>query len=475
MQLINPAIKKKLDRIFKNKKIGIVGVGESNLSVISLLLKYGFSNLVLFDENKNIKTTLEKKKIKLKSYLGEKAFLKIKNFDILIISPGISPYRNEIQKVKKEGVKIISEIWLFFFLCPGKIIGVTGTNGKTTTVHLIYQVLKNLKKRIWLLGNVGKPALLDIEKIKKEDLVVLELSSFQLYYLSTLKKSPFISVVLNIQKDHLDWHKNFQNYIKAKEKILLFHNKNDFVILNYDEKITRTFKNKTKASTLYFSLKKKLPLGAFMEKENVVVNFLKNEQKICSKNKIKLKGEHNLQNIMATVLCGIILKVSIDKIRKTIINFQSLPHRIEFIRQINKIKFYNDSKSTTPASTIAAIKTFKEPKILIIGGKNKGFDFKDLAKTASKNLVKIIIVFGENKNIIKKDFLKYQNKVKIIEGKNLQQIVKIVFKEAQKNDIKIVLFSPASASFDMFKNYEERGNLYKKLVKDIAYDKKNHI
>ena len=374
-----------------------------------------------------------------KNYLSN-----LNSFGIIVRSPGVYRYLPEIVKAEKSGVEITSAIKLFFEECPGRIIGVTGTKGKGTTSTLIYEILKNAGKDVYLAGNIGKPYLELLPKLTKESFVILELSSFQLI---DLTKSPQIAVVLNITLDHLDWHKNKEEYISSKKNIVRYQTVSDLAVINSEYAVSRNFAKLTKAKVIFFD-KRKL------------------EEK-CKK-RLLLRGEHNLENIAASVYVSKILKIKEDVILKTIRSFKGLEHRLELVRQVKGVTFYNDSFATGPQPTIAAIKSFNEPETLILGGSDKGLNYDELGKVIgeTKN-IKAIILIGQIAGVIKKSISKFNYKGKMLElGKtNMKKIVETAYQNTSNEGV--VILSPAAASFDMFKNYKDRGDKFKEAVQNL--------
>jgi len=404
-----------------NKKIAILGLGKEGLSTLKFLKKHGIKYDIL-----DAKFS--------KNYLN-----KIGEYDIIFRTPGFPRLHPALVRAEKDGVIISSHIKLFFDLCPAKVIGITGTKGKTTTTFLIYNILKNkFGKNVFIAGNFGEPALDILPKLNNKSLVVLELSSFQL---QDLHKSPFIAVMTNISLDHMDpsgkfapsTHQNAKEYFGAKMNILKHQKPGDFAIVN------KSLKNKIKNIG---NGKKIYPTPLSLE--------------------TKLKGKHNLENIALAIEVGKNFKVPEEKILKAVKNFKGVEHRLEFVKKINGISFYNDSAATNPDATLAALKSFKELTHLILGGSDKGLDYKNLAGyiSRSKNL-KTIALIGQLKEKLYR-ILKPKPKLEIKEFKSLKDAILTLYKKADKNEI--VLLSPAAASFDMFANYAERGDEFKKLV-----------
>jgi len=440
---------------FKGKKVAVVGLGITGKALIKFLLKKK-AFIVACDQNRKIDPSL--RKLPIKFSLGKNYLKNSKKTEIIFISPGVPLNLSPFKKLKS---KITNEIALFLELCPAPVIGITGTNGKTTTTTLVSKILKEGRKKVFMGGNIGEPLINKIDKITKKSWVVLEISSFQL---ELVKRSPQIAVVLNITPDHLDRYKNFGQYKKAKEKIILYQKKNDYAILNFDDKNVLALKQKTPAQIYGFSTLQALKRGAYLKDQNLVIRDKNKLYKICSVSEIKLPGQHNIANILAASLVGYLCRIPLSKIRKVIANFQGIPHRLELVRIKNKIKFYNDSKSTTPASTIAALKSFSEPIILIAGGYDKKSDFSLLAKEIKKKVKKLILI-GQTAQKIALAVKKEKPSLPQYFTKSLKEAIQLAYRNAHPYEV--VLFSPACASFDMFTNFEERGELFKKLVKEL--------
>lgn len=448
----------------KNKKIAIIGLGKEGASTANYL---GDDNEVTIydDKPKNQVDPALFKKIKTKNinFYFQK-FPEIVDYDYIVRSPGVKPDHPLIKKVTELGAVLTSLTQIFFDLCPCAIIGVTGTKGKGTTSTLIYQMLKTKYKSVFLAGNIGTPALDLLPKLKKTSLIVLELSSFQLF---DLTKSPHIAVVLMITTEHLDWHEDTQDYRQAKVSIVKFQSKNDFAVINADFKASLNFATKTKAKVFLVSTAKKTN-GVYTRNDKVISQIGKTEVITDTKN-IFLPGVHNLQNVVAATAAAKILNVSGPNIRRVLKIFKGLPHRLQFIREVAGIKFYNDSFSTTPETTMAAIAAFANPKILILGGSSKKSDFTRLGqKIAGDQTIKALILIGQEAARIK-DSLSQAGSFggKIIEGcQNMIQIVGQATNLAQSGDV--VILSPACASFDMFKNYQDRGEQFVHQVRKLS-------
>ena len=411
---------------YTNKKVAILGYGIEGQDAEKYL------------KSQSAKVTILDQKID-ENYLND-----LNSFDIVVRSPGVYRYKPEIVAAEKEGVVITSPVKIFFENCPAKIIGVTGTKGKGTTSTLIYEILKKDGRDVYLAGNIGKPMLDLLSVVNEKSYVILEMSSFQLIDLDI---SPNIAVVLNITSDHMDWHKDQDEYINAKKNIVSHQKETDFAVINEEYETPKSFAKLTKAQVVFFS---KTKLDEKYKKD------------------LLLRGEHNLENIAAAVSVSQILKIDEEKILDTVRDFKGLEHRLELVDTVNDVTFYNDSFATGPQPTIAAINSFTEPETLILGGSDKGLDYSELGKVIyEKENVKNIILIGAIRNQIKVNLQGGTLQIKIFDlGMSpMSEIVKKAYEITPKGGV--VILSPAAASFDMFLNYKDRGNQFKKCVEEL--------
>lgn len=448
---------------FIGKKIAVLGLGIEGRDVCEYLLKQEARNITVFDRKTAVELVQIYKQFKglkgLEFKLGQ-SYLKdgLVDFDIIFRSPAFKLSMPEIVKAKKAGATISSATKLFFDLCPGKIIGVTGTKGKGTTATLIYQILKKAKKPAFLAGNIGQPVLSILPKLSKESWIVLELSSFQLI---DMTKSPHLAVVLFISSEHLDYHQNIQEYIEAKSNIVRHQTSSDFAILNADNQISSSFASLTPAKIYCFSRSRKVN-GGYVKADKIFLF----DKLIGKVGKLKLRGTHNWDNVCAAITAGWLGGADTNSIEKTVFAFSGLEHRLELVRTLKRVSFYNDSFSTTPETAIAAIRAFNEPIILIAGGSEKGSNYTELGKEIAHSSVKCLILIGQMAERIKKAAREagYESKI-IYQPGEMKEIVRKAFEEAKTSEV--VLLSPACASFDMFKNYKDRGRQFKKYVRSL--------
>ncbi len=448
----------------KLKKIAVIGAGVSNIPLIKMLTDLNY-DITLFDQrekeqlNEDIQKLITKEKLKIS--LGEKYLEKLESFDIIFRSPSLLPNNKYLQKAKAKGAIITTEIEEVIRYAPCKTIGITGSKGKTTTTTIISHILKNIGYQVYTGGNIGTPLFNQIKEMKKEDIVVLELSSFQLMEMSV---SPNIAIITNISPDHLDVHGSYAEYINAKKFIFKNQSKDDILVLNEDDEIVKNFAKEAKAQIRYFGKEKQTDNYYLKEKQ-----IYYNETKIINTNQLILKGEHNDLNICAA-LNGIkdFLKDQ-KEIIKIIQTIPSVPHRLEFVREINKVKWYNDSASTTPDKALGGIYAFEEKIVLIAGGSDKNIPYTPLAKPILEKVSKLIL-FGQTKDKIYDAVMEEKRKqgntnLQIYVMDDLESAIDVANKVSIPGEV--VLFSPASASFDMFKNAYQRGDIFKNYVNNI--------
>lgn len=439
----------------KKSKIAIAGFGVEGEAVYRYLERHGYINIVIFDEKKkgeNIKNKFN-----------------FDDFDIIFRSPGIHIDNPELKKARNKGKIITSATKLFFEMCPCRIIGITGTKGKGTTSTLIYKILKEASKDVYLGGNIGRCPLDFLDSLKNDSIVVLELSSFQLH---DLEKSPEIAIVLKTTSEHLDYHKDREEYLNAKESIVKYQSSSDIVIVNKDYEYSKRFLAHTQAVKLLVSRERAVENGAFVKDDNIYSAKDGKSVEFCNTDEVGLTGPHNIENILPALAAAEYMLISAGITRSVIRDFKGLPHRLEFIKEIDGVKYYNDSFSTTPETCIAAIQSFKQPLVLIAGGSEKYADYSELGKAVikQKNL-KTILLMGETAENIEKSINDAAKKMpggikqKIIHAKNYMEAFEKASTSAEKNGI--VLFSPASASFDMFRNYKHRGDTFRKWVESL--------
>ena len=445
----------------KGKDITVIGIGISNLPLIKYLVLLG-ANVTACDRRS-------------KEDLGEVAaelegmgavltlggdYLKNLSGDIIFKTPGMRYDVPELLAAKENGSKVTSEMEVFFDVCPAHIIAVTGSDGKTTTTTLIHKMMTKQGYTTWLGGNIGNPLLTDTEKMKETDWVILELSSFQLH---TMRKSPEIAVITNISPNHLDMHKDYQEYIDAKKNIMLYQKEGNVLVVNADNEVTAKIGREAKGAVRYFSRQDKADVyldGDTIKRGNVdVLNI----------NDIKIPGMHNVENYMTAIaaVSGLVDDGVVVDIAKS---FGGVEHRIELVRTLDGVRYYNSSIDSSPNRTINTLRVFPNKVILIAGGKDKGIPYDDLGP-ALASYVKTLILIGATSDKIEQSLKDEINRTG--KGKNIEVLRARTYEDAVNNARRlatngdVVLLSPASTSFDMFRNFEERGNLFKKIVNEL--------
>lgn len=436
---------KKLQSLFEGKKIAVIGEGIEGLSSAKFLKKYGAE--VEIRDQKN----------------GEDYLEGLDSFDLVVRSPGIKI--NDLRLKIKDHSKITSQTKLFFDLTPTKnIIGVTGTKGKGTTSTLIYNMLRAAEFDAYLGGNIGVPPFEFLEKLNANSWVVLEMSSFQL---QDLTKSPHIAVMLMVTSEHLDYHKDINEYIDAKRNILSHQDVNDIAIVNRDYPPSNESDIYTEGKVYYISREREVEEGCFALGNQIILRVKGNDLPIIDTRELLLRGDHNHENACAASLAAYLAGVRVGQITEVLKSFSGLEHRLELVATINNIEYYNDSFSTTPETAIAAIKAFKNPEILILGGSSKKSNFEELGQVIGEaENIKAIIGIGEEWAIIKEQIKNVRPDTLILEGADsMEKIVLAASKLAEPGDV--VLLSPACASFGMFKNYKDRGIQFKEEVSKL--------
>ena len=442
----------------KGKRVTVVGIGISNLPLIKYLIALGAEVTACDKRTKDDlgRNYMELEPLGVKFSLGENY---LKNIDAQIIfkTPGMRYDVPELVAAREKGTIVTSEMEVFFDICPAHIIAVTGSDGKTTTTTLINKMMTKAGYKTWLGGNIGIPLLTKAEEMKADDWAVLELSSFQLH---TMRKSPEIAVITNISPNHLDVHKNYQEYIDAKKNIMLYQSDSDILIINADNKVTaeigkeacgklKSFSRSDKTADFYID-------GGFICRRG---------EQVLNINDIAIPGMHNVENYMAA-MAAIEGLVHDEKIREVAKEFKGVEHRIEFVREINGVKYYNSSIDSSPNRTVNTLRVFEgKPVILISGGKDKGIPYDDIGAPIAEG-VKTLILIGATSDKIEEAVASCGRPTpQIIRKNSYEDVVKCAHEIAEPGDI--VLLSPASTSFDMFRNFEERGNLFKNLVKAL--------
>jgi UDP-N-acetylmuramoylalanine--D-glutamate ligase len=453
---------KDFKEFIKGKKVGVVGIGVSNIPLINFLLELG-AVVTAFDKKTKeelgeVATEFNSKGVKLE--LGEGYLDNLNGFDVVFKTPSMRSDSESLVKAKKEGAYITSEMEEFVRYTKGKVYGVTGSDGKTTTTTIISKLLEEQGYRTWVGGNIGTPLFSQIENINEEDRVVLELSSFQLM---TMTEEIDVAICTNLAPNHLDMHKDMQEYIDAKKNIFLYQSSDGLLILNRENEITYKFKEEAKGIVKEFSSKREIRDGSYY-KEGIL--YLEGKE-VCKKDNIIIKGMHNVENYLAAFLATKD-DVSLETMKKVAETFTGVEHRCELVREIDGVKYYNDSIASSPTRTLAGLKAFDEKVIVIAGGYDKHIPFEPLAYEGYP-YIKELILLGATKGKIKDAFDKLEEekgvKVNIKIADSLDEAVNIAKGLAKAGDI--ITLSPACASFDMYPNFMARGNEFKDIIKSI--------
>ena len=450
---------KEFKKFITGKKVGVVGIGVSNVPLIDFLLELG-AIVTAFDKKSKeelgeVAIDFNSKGVKLE--LGEGYLDHLHGFDVVFKTPSMRIDSESLVRVKKEGAYITSEMEEFVRYTRGKVYGITGSDGKTTTTTIISKLLEEQGYKTWVGGNIGTPLFSQIEDINEEDRVVLELSSFQLM---TMNEEIDVAICTNLAPNHLDMHKDMQEYIDAKKNIFLYQNSDGILILNRENEITYKFKEEAKGIVKEFSSKREIVGGAYYKDGALYLDG----KEVCKKDNIIIKGMHNVENYLAAFVATRD-DVSLEIMKKVAETFTGVEHRCELVREIDGVKYYNDSIASSPTRTLAGLKAFAEKVILIAGGYDKHIPFEPLAYEGYP-YIKELILLGVTKDKIKDVFDKLEEekgiRVKIQMAKSLEEAIKIAKDVAEVGDI--ITLSPACASFDMYPNFMVRGNEFKDIV-----------
>lgn len=445
-----------------DKKVAIIGFGREGESTAQYALDQG-AKVTVCDKLslEDLGARYEQWQEKVGWRLGDDYLKNLTDFDIIFRSPGVKSLLPELEEARNAGVQVTSQTREFFSHSPCPIIGVTGTKGKGTTATLVHKILLADNKDAVLVGNIGSPALSALPQIDKDSLVVYELSSFQL---QDLTHSPHVSVVLGITRDHQDYHSSLEEYFSAKMNILNFQEPNDVAIFSADLPESEKVASHVKGQIIRTSRLGVLENSVYLEGD-AIYRFINSEpEKVVEIEKITLPGDFNLENIMASIAATSVAGASIEAMQKVLTSFTGLPHRLQLVRTVKGVEYWNNSYATAPDATIGAIKSFEKPIILMLGGYEKGFNYDELAEAIVKGNVKTIIGIGENSRNIYEVVSLFREReglglpVYVEGGENMAEMVKSAQSVAESGDI--VMLSPAAASFDKFKNVTDRGEQF---------------
>ena len=456
-----------LNNFLQKSRVAIIGLGVSNIPLLEYMHNLK-ANVTVFDDreiDKIPKEVLDK----VTDYhfdfsYGKDSLSKLNGFNIIFRAPSCMPTREELKREADRGAIVTTEIEMVIKIFPGKVIGITGSDGKTTTTTLVYEILKNNGYNCYLGGNIGIPLFTKLNEMKPEDIVVLELSSFQLM---GMEVSPDISVITNITPNHLNVHSSYEEYIDAKKNIFKYQDKDGIVVLNNDNEITKACKVEAEGKVILFSSKEKLEDGVILDNDVIKICQDKLRRHILNTNDVILRGKHNYENACAAIAATSSL-VEPEQAAKVIKEFKGVEHRLELVRSLNGVKWYNDSIGSSPTRTIAGLNSFDERITLIAGGYDKNLDYTPLAKPILQSVDNLVLIgqtAGKIFDAVKEESEKQNKNINICMCETLEDAVLTAKRVTKSGDI--VLLSPASASFDMFKDFADRGNIFKELVNNL--------
>ena len=447
------------------KEVLVFGLGISGIGAGSLLEKRG-ARVVLYDGNEKLD------KDKIREQLGEDSSARIitgpfpeellGELDLVVLSPGVPTDLPVIEKMREMGIEIIGEIELAYLFGRGEILAITGTNGKTTTTSLLGEIAKNAFDSVFVVGNIGNPYTAVVDQTRDDSVIVAEMSSFQLESIVTFR--PRVSAILNLTPDHLNRHHTMEAYIQAKENITRNQTEEDFCVLNYEDEVLRKFGESLRAQVIWFSSARKLEAGIYLEDGHIIYRGAKGaEELLCSVDELQLLGTHNYENVMAASAMAIAYGVPMDVIRDTVKAFRGVEHRIEFVAEKGGVAYYNDSKGTNPDAAIKAVQAMKRPTVLIGGGYDKQSDYREWIESFGGK-VKLLVLLGATKEKIAAQ-AKECGFTDYVFADSFDEAVQRAASAAAPGDA--VLLSPACASWDMFRSYEERGDKLKEIVNSL--------
>lgn len=446
----------------KNKRVLVVGLGRSGVAAALFLQDHG-ARVVVSDTKseaqlqKEISLLLERG-ISLET--GQHSERTFRDQDLIVVSPGVPSDQPQLQHARAMGIPVIGEVELAFRFLQGKIIAITGSNGKTTTTTLVGEILSKSGRKTLVGGNIGTPVISLAEESSPEHLVVLEISSFQLETIQHFR--PWIAAILNITPDHLDRHRTFQAYIDAKARIFENQQPGDFALLNADDPTCLPLKNKSKGSVYWFSRKQPVENGTYVRDEQIIFRSSGRDVPVLPVKEIQLKGAHNLENVLAAACAGMLAGCEAQQVRKAVAEFGGVEHRLEPVATIHGVAYYNDSKATNVDATIKALESFPGSIHIILGGKDKGSDYTVLVPLLRERAKGVYLIGAAAGKIASQ----IQGATRIVHSGTLDRAIRQAAEAAGSGDI--VLLAPACASFDQFENYEQRGRIFKELVQALA-------
>ncbi len=453
--------------VYEGQRVTIFGLGREGLALARFLILQGAEVTV---------TDIKKEEL-LKSEMADLAGLPIKyhlgghpedvlSADVFFVSPGVPQGIPILMEARRRGIALSSETRLFFSLCPAPIIGITGSSGKTTTTSLVGEIMEADGRRTFVGGNIGSPLIDLVDRIGPQDAVVMELSSFQL---EVLDHSPHIAAVLNLSPNHLDRHESMDDYVSAKSNIVRFQTEQDYAILNADQGLTSGLSEICEGQTVLFSRQGRVDLGAFLDGEHVTLRWEGEDERICTVSEIRLLGLHNVENVLAACAISAAAGAQTGAVRRAVTSFQGVEHRLELVKEIDGVRYYDDSIATSPQRTMAALNSFPDPVILLAGGREKHLPLESLAEAILQK-AKALVLFGEAASLLEQAVADKRSqhadaRLRVNRASDLAQAVRTAARIAEPGDV--VLLSPACTSFDMYRDFAERGEHFKSLVRGL--------
>lgn len=452
----------------REKKVLVFGSGISGIAAGRLLVKQG-ADVILYDGNASLDAGSIRKEIltgqtegaDMQVVLGELPQEILDTLSLTVMSPGVPTDLAVVGQMREKDIPIWGEIELAYVFGKGDVLAITGTNGKTTTTALLGEIMKNYRESTFVVGNIGNPYTAIALETKEESVIVAEMSSFQLETIHTFR--PRVSAILNISPDHLNRHHTMEAYIGAKQNIAKNQTAEDTCVLNYEDEVTRKFAEKVSAEVLYFSSRRKLDKGIYLDGGRMLLNMDGKPEVVCHIDELKLLGTHNHENVMAAVGMAAAYGVPLDIIRRTVMDFQGVEHRIEFVAEKNGVAYYNDSKGTNPDAAIKGIQAMKRPTLLIGGGYDKDSSYEEWIQAFDGKVKKLVLLGATREKI--DETARRLGFTDTVLADTFEEAVDICVENAVPGDA--VLLSPACASWGMFKNYEERGDKFKELVNQL--------
>ncbi len=442
--------------MYDNKKMFILGMARSGYEAAKVLNKHNCTILITDMKEQDEEKVKELKQLGINLIITDKPEeLLDDSFDYVVKNPGIKIEHPVCLKAEKLGIPVVNELEVAYHYLPNnvKIIGITGSNGKTTTTTLTYEILKKANLPVHLGGNIGFPMCSLLNDLKENDILVMEISGHQLHDFYDFKTD--ISVLTNLSPVHLDHFKTFENYKKNKKKIFEHHTKDDLAILNGNDQEVLDLTNDIKSTKVYFSATKKCDI--YLENKAI---YYQNEE-IIKLDEIRIKGNHNYENIMCAIVVAKEFNVSNETIKEVLNEFAGVAHRLEFVKRLNSREFYNDSKATNVVSTIIALKSFDKPTILLLGGLDRGHSFDELLPYMQH--VKLVVCYGETKERIKQ--FCDSNHIECYQTETLEEATKLAYNLSKENEV--ILLSPACASWDQYAKFEDRGDDFKRVIETL--------